>query len=109
MKASRTKTIAPSVEFAVVATEHYASSGEYRFSAAAKDFPGSFSFGATSAEAMRRCQAVVLRLLAERTCPLSARSAYHAFPSTTQPPNFSSSSFPRVAPEGTGPVVNIGR
>ncbi len=74
MKASKRETIAPNLEIAVVATEHYASSGEYRFSAAAKDFPGSFSFGATSAEAMRRCHAVVLRLLAERTCSLPARA-----------------------------------
>ena len=71
MKASTRETIAPNMEIAVVATEHFDSSGEYRFSAAAKDFPGAFSFGATSAEAMRRCQGIALRLLEERTRPLS--------------------------------------
>jgi predicted RNase H-like HicB family nuclease len=71
MRASRTETVTPNLEIAVVATEHFASSGEYRFSAAAKDFPGSFSFGATSAAAMRRCQGIALRLLEETTRPLS--------------------------------------
>ena len=75
MKASRRETMPPFLDIAVVATEHVASSGEYRYSAAAKDFPGSFSFGATRDKAIQRCRAVALRLLAERPCLRSVRSA----------------------------------
>jgi predicted RNase H-like HicB family nuclease len=68
MTPPRSSNIPPRLEIAVVATEHHASAGDYRFSAEADAFPGCLSFGATKAEALRRCQAVVLRLLAEGMC-----------------------------------------
>jgi predicted RNase H-like HicB family nuclease len=68
MTPPRRKNIPPRLEIAVVSTEHQSSSGDYRFSAEANEFPGCLSFGATKVEAQRRCQAVVLRLLAEGMC-----------------------------------------